>query len=111
MHKRSGYVRLVGRPGIDRKVMSADTWAAWMMLVMLKMLAMMATVLTFHLKKRKSLNSQMLSTSRMSLKPAVPSVLSPFHVFDAAKTPAPRFSCDIIPVDLEYIHEEVLVPR
>ena len=28
MHKRSGYVRLVGRPGIDRKVRSADTWAA-----------------------------------------------------------------------------------
>ena len=61
--------------------------------------------------KGMSHNSQMLSTSRMSLKPAVPSVLSPFHVFDAAKTPAPRFSCDIIPVDLEYIHEEVLVPK
>ena len=63
------------------------------------------------LKKGMSLNSQMLSTSRMSLKPAVPLVLSPFHVFDGAKTPAPRFSSDIIPVDLEYIHEDVLVPR
>ena len=63
-------------------------------------------LLRVDLKKRKSLNSQMLSTSRMSLKPAVPLVLSPFHVFDAAKTPAPRFSCDIIPVDLEYIQDE-----
>ena len=68
-------------------------------------------LLRVDLQKGMSLNSQMLSTSRMSLKPGVPLVLSPFHVFDAAKTPAPRFSCDIIPVDLEYIHEDVLVPR